>query len=77
MGLSYTRRPGSDETSSKGFIYYWSYMSNDHHVKGVAIYSRLQPSFVEAILVDEPIMQLMLKHNLGFLSVVAVYALIS
>ena len=37
LGLSETRRPGSGETSSKGFTYYWSGMSNGHHVKGVAI----------------------------------------
>ena len=58
MGLSETRRPGSGETSSKGFTYYWSAMSNAHHVKGVAIgfYSRLQPSVVEVTPVDERIM---------------------
>ena len=37
VGLSETRWPGSGETSSKGFTYYWSGMSNGHHVKGVAI----------------------------------------
>ena len=36
MGLSETRRSGSGETSSKGFTFYWSGMSNGHHVKGVA-----------------------------------------
>ena len=58
VGLIETRRPGSGETSSKGFIYYWSGMSNDHHAKGVAIAisSRLQPSVVEVTPVDERIM---------------------
>ena len=48
-----TRRPGSSETSSKGFIYYWSGMSNGHHVKGVTIgvSSKLQPSVVDVTLV--------------------------
>ena len=71
-GLSETRRPGS----GKGFTYYWSGMSNRHHVKGIAIgiSSRLQPSVVEVPLVDERIMRLRLKHSLGFMSVVAVYA---
>ena len=32
--LSKTRRPGSSKTSSKGFTYYWSGMSNGHHAKG-------------------------------------------
>ena len=76
MGLSETRGPGSGETSGKGFTYYWSGMSNGHHVKGAAIgvSSRLKPSVVEASPVDERIMQLRLKHSLGFMSVVAVYA---
>ena len=76
VGLSETRRPGSGETSSKGFTYYCSGTTNGHHVKGVAIgsSSRLQPFVVEVTLVDERIMQLNLKHSLGFMSVVAVYA---
>ena len=58
VGLSETRRPGSGETSSKGFTYYWSGMSNGHHVKGVpiGISNRLQPSVVEVTPVDEHIM---------------------
>ena len=64
VGFSETRRPGSGETNSKGFTYYWSGMSNGHHVKGVAIgiASRLQPSVVEVTLVDERIMRLKLKQ---------------
>ena len=58
VGLSETRRPGSSETSSKDFTYYWSSMSNGHHVKVVAIDipNRLQPSVVEVTPVDERIM---------------------
>ena len=78
VGLSETRRPGSGETSSKGFTYYeyWSSMSNGHHVNGVAISiaSILQPSVVEVTPVDDHIMRLSLKHSLGFMSAVAVYA---
>ena len=71
VGLSQTRRPGSDETSSNGFTYYWSGMSNGHHVNGVAIgfSSRLQPS---ALKVDQHIKRLRLKRSLGFMSVVVV-----
>ena len=49
---------------------------NDYHIKGVAIgiSIRLQPSVVEVIPVDEPIMRLRLKHSLGLMSFVAVYA---
>ena len=50
-------------------------MSNGHRVKGVAkgIFSRLQPSVGEVTPVER-IMRLRLKHSLGFMSVVAVYA---
>ncbi|MPC62927.1 hypothetical protein E2C01_057018 [Portunus trituberculatus] len=53
--LFQTRRPGSGKTSSKSFTYYWSGMSNGHHVKGVArgVSSRLQPSVVEVTPDDE------------------------
>ena len=53
----------------KGFTYYWTGMNNGYHVKGVAIgiSSRLHPSVVEVIPVDERIMQLRLKHSLGFM----------
>ena len=74
-GLSETRRPGSGETSSKGFTYYWFAMSNGHHVMGVVIgICRLKPSVAEVTPVDERIMRLRLKHSLGFMSVVTVYA---
>ena len=36
VGLPKTRRPGSGETNSKGFTYYWSSMNNSHHIKEVA-----------------------------------------
>ena len=76
VGLSETRRPGTGEISSKGYSYYWSGMSNGARLRGVAIgiSSRLQPSVVEVTPVDERIMQLRLKHSMGFMSVVAVYA---
>ncbi|KAG0715672.1 Craniofacial development protein 2 [Chionoecetes opilio] len=76
VGLSETRRPGSGETSSGGYTYYWSGMSNSDHVRGVAIgiSSKLQPSVVEVTPVDERIMRVRMKHTLGFMSLVAVYA---
>ena len=51
-------------------------MSNGHHVKGLAIgiASRLKPSIVGVTPVDKRIMLLRLKHSLGFMSIVAVYA---
>ena len=58
VGPFETRRPDNGKTSTKSFTYYWSGMSNGHHVKGVAIVvsSRLQPSVVEVTQVDERIM---------------------
>ena len=75
VGLSETRRPGIGETN-RGFTYYWSCRSNGHHVKRVAIgiSSRLQQSVVEVTPVAERIKRLRLKHSLGLMSVVAVYA---
>ena len=51
-------------------------MNNGARLKGVAIgvSSRLQLSVTEVIPVDERIMQLRLKHTLGFMFLVAVYA---
>ena len=51
-------------------------MSNGTRLKGVAIgvSSRLQPSVVNIIPVDERIMQLRLKHTWGFMYLVAVYS---
>ena len=51
-------------------------MSNGHCVKGVdiGVSSRLQRSVIEVTPVDERIMQLRLKHSLGFMSVVTVYS---
>ena len=75
VGLSETKRPGSGEISSRDFTYYWSGMSNSGRLRGVAIAvsSRLQPSVVEVIPIDERIMRLRLKHTWGFMSLVAVY----
>ncbi|XP_045123818.1 uncharacterized protein LOC123511833 [Portunus trituberculatus] len=76
MVLSETRRPGSGETISKAFTYYWSGMNNGQHIKGVAIggFRRLQPSVVEVTPADEHIMPLWMKYSVGSMSVVAVYA---
>ena len=76
VGLSETRRPGSGEISGGGFTYYWSGMSDGARLRGVAIgiSSQLCSSVVEVTPVDERIMRVRLKHTLGFMSLVAVYA---
>ena len=76
VGLSETRRPGNGEISSGGYTYYWSGQSDGAHLRGVAIgiSSRLQSSVVGVTPVDERILLLRLKHTLGFISLIAVYA---
>ena len=76
VGLSEKKRPSSGEISSRGFTYYWFGISNGDRLKGVAlgVSSRLQLSVVEVIPVDERIMRLRLKHILGFMSLVTIYA---
>ena len=76
VGLSEVRRPGSGEISSEGYTYYWSGRSDGAHLGGVAIgiSSRLRSSVVGVTPVDERIMLLRLKHTVGFMSMVAVYA---
>ena len=59
VGLSETRRPGSGETNSKDFTYYYSGMSIGHHIKRgvvISISSRKQPSVAEVTPIDERIM---------------------
>ena len=75
-GLSETRRPGSGEISCGDYTYCWSGTSNGTRVRGVAvaISSKLWPFVVEVTPVDERIMRVRLKHTLGFMSLVAVYA---
>ena len=76
VGLSEARRPGSGEISSGGYTYYWSGRSDGARLGEVAIgiSSRLQSSVVGVTPVDERVMVLRLKHTLGFMSLVAVYA---
>ncbi len=74
--LSETRRPGSGETSSGGCTYYCSGISDGTRLRGIAvgISSWMQPLVVEVTPVYERIMLVRLKHTLGFMSLVAVYA---
>ncbi len=76
VGLSEVRRPGSGEISSGGYTYYWCGRSDGTRLGevAIAISSRLQSSVVGVTAVDERIMLLRLKHTLGFISLVAVYA---
>ena len=75
-GLSEVRWPGNGETSSEGYTYYWSGMADGTRLRGVAvaISSRLASAVDEVTAVDERIMRVRLKHTMGFMSLVAVYA---
>ena len=75
-GLSEVRRPGSGEISSGGYTYYWSGMANGARLRGVAIAisDRLSSAVVEVTAVDERIMRVRMRHTLGFMSLIAVYA---
>ncbi len=70
-GLSEARRPGSG-----GYFYYWSGSSDGARlgVVAIVIFSRLLSSVVGVTPVDELIILLRLKHTLGSMSLVAVYA---
>ncbi|XP_050735881.1 uncharacterized protein LOC127008208 [Eriocheir sinensis] len=75
VALSETRRPGNGEISEGVFTFYWSGMSNGFHVRGIPMgISNHLPFVVEVAPVDERIMRARLKHTLGFMSLVAVYA---
>ena len=74
--LSEVRRPGHGEISSNGYTYYWSGCDNGAHLRGVAvaIAARLVSSVDRVTPIDERIMLVRLKHSLGFISLIAVYA---
>lgn len=74
-GLSETRRPGSGSVSSGEYTYYWSGMRDGNH-KGVAIAvsNQLKPFIVEVAPIDEQIMKMRVRHTLGFISLIVVYA---
>lgn len=76
VGLSEMRRPGNGGINSGDYTNYWSGQSNGTQLRGVAIAtpSQLQMSVVVVTLADKRMMPVRLKHTLGFLSLIAVYA---
>ena len=74
--LSEVRRPGEGTTSSGGYTYYWSGRKDGLRREGVAvaILNHLCPAVVRVTPVDERIMVVRMKHTLGFISLIAVYA---
>ena len=74
--LSEVRRPGSGSISEGGYTFYWSGSPGGERCRGVAVAvsNRLAASIVRVAAVDERIMVARLRHTVGFLSLVAVYA---
>ena len=74
--LSEVRWPGSGENSEGGYTYYYSGRSDGKRTEGVAVAvaDRFLSSVAKVTPVDERIMLVRLKHTLGFISLVAVYA---
>ena len=75
--LSEVRRLDSGETMVGGYTYYWSGRSNGYHAQGVAVAvsNKLTPMIIEVTPVNERIMRLRIRHSLGVISLVSVYAL--
>ena len=59
-----------------GYIYYWSGRSDGYRAQGVAVAvsNKLTPMIIEETLVNERIMRLRIRHCLGVISLVSVYA---
>ena len=77
--LSEVRRPDCGEIMLGGYTYYchWSGRSDGYHAQGVAVVvsNKLTLMMIELTLVNERIMRLMIRHSLGVISLVSVYAL--
>jgi len=59
-----------------GYTYYWSDCSDGYHAEGVAVAvsNKLTPMIIEATPVNEHITRLRIRHSLGVISLVSVYA---
>ena len=60
-----------------GYTYYWSGCADGYHAQGVAVAvsNKLNPMIVEVTLVNKHILRLRIRHSLGDISLVSVYAL--
>ena len=74
--LSQIQRVDSGEIMAGGYTYCWSGRSEDCNAQGVAVTvsNKLIPMIIEVILVNERIMRLRIRHSLGVVSLVSVYA---
>ena len=76
--LSEVRRPDCSEIMVGSYTYYWSGRSDGYHAQGVAVAvsNNLTPMIIEVTPVNERIMRQRIRHSLGVVSLVSVYALI-
>ena len=74
--LSEVRRPDCSEIMAGGYTSYWSGRSDGYHAQGVAVAvsNKLIPMIIEVTPVNERIMRLRIRHSLGVISMVSVYA---
>ena len=74
--LSEVRKPDCGEIMVGGYTYYWSGHSDGYHSQGVAVVvsNKLTPMIIEATSVKERIMRLRIRHSLGVISLVSVFA---
>ena len=74
--LSEVRRPDSGEIMTAGYTYFWSGCSDGYHAQVVAVTvsNKLIPMVIEATPFNERIMRRRIRHSLGVVSLVSVYA---
>ena len=74
--LSKVQRPDSGEIMVGGYTYYWSGHSDGYHAQGVtvAVSNKLTPMIIEVTPVNKLMMRLRIRHSLGVISLVSVYA---
>ena len=76
--LSEVQRPDGGEIMVGSYTYYWSGRSDGYHAQGVAVAvsNKLIPMVIEVTPVNKRITRRRIRHSLGGISLVSVYALI-
>ena len=74
--LSEVRRMDCGEIMAGGYTYDWSGCCDDYHAEGVAVAvsKKLTPMIIEVTPANERIMRQSIRHSLGVISLVYVYA---
>ena len=74
--LSEVRRPDCGEIMTGGYTDYWSGRADGYHAQGVAVAvsNKLTPMIIEVTPVNKRIMRQRIRHSLGVISLVSVYA---